>query len=678
MTLRQTLSGLALALMLPVALAAQAPNVVLVSLDTFRADQLAAWGGSPGLAPNLNALAVKGMVFTSCFAPAPETLPSHATLLTGAYPSRTGLHNNGLGRLASGVPTLAEVLSAHGYATAAVIASPVLSSRYGLSKGFHHYDDVLGTSASRPASEVTDRALALLKAPRKGPLFLWVHYFDTHFPYATPDAFARGMKAPPYETAVAYVDSEVGRLLKALPANTIVAVVSDHGESLGEHGEPTHGVFLFQPTIHVVCLLSGPGVPPGASSAVACSLADVASSLCALAKISSSGLRSQGLDLMALSKTPDTPARALPLEAWLPFAQFRWMPLVGITNGRYKWVRGKTDRLFDLASDPKEAKDISASAPPEAMALRAKLPSLPADPPTGGQVVDPALLGLGYAPAPGGRLDPASLPDPHDRAGVLQDIMQARLERSLGQFEKAANRLQAVTSSDPGNPSAWYEYGETLRQAGKTDQALVALDRALAISSQLAEAWTAKGHVLVAQEKNGEAAHCYEKALAIQPDFTGALNPLAAYYLDENKPDQALPLLERAVSAGFADEGTFLLRGRVRLVQSRPAEAARDFEAALRISANPRQILKAEADIYMVRKRYEEGLRLYEEGIKRYPGFAPNYLTMGSFYLQADQPGRAYPLFKKALACDLDPKVRENLEGMVRDLEEMLSSGETD
>jgi arylsulfatase A-like enzyme len=296
---------------------------VLISLDTFRADRVAPWGGAANLAPNLNALSAKGMAFTSCFAPAPETLPSHATLLTGAFPSRTGLHNNGLGRLAPGVPTMAETLSARGYSTAAIIASPVLNSRYGLARGFALYDDMMGTSGSRPAGEITDRALAILKAPRKGPLFLWVHFFDTHFPYQVPDDFARATTTLPYDAAVGYVDSEVGRLLRALPANTVVAVVSDHGEALGDHGEPTHGVFLFQPTMQVVCLLCGPGVPAGKTSAVACSLADVASSLCALASVPASGLKSQGQDLMALSKAPGRAGRALPLEAWLPFAQFR-------------------------------------------------------------------------------------------------------------------------------------------------------------------------------------------------------------------------------------------------------------------------------------------------------------------------------------------------------------------
>jgi tetratricopeptide (TPR) repeat protein len=531
---------------------------------------------------------------------------------------------------------------------------------------------MMGTSGSRPAGEITDRALAILKAPRKGPLFLWVHFFDTHFPYQVPDDFARATATLPYDAAVGYVDSEVGRLLRALPANTVVAVVSDHGEALGDHGEPTHGVFLFQPTMQVVCLLCGPGVPAGKTSAVACSLADVASSLSALASVPASGLKNQGQDLLALSKAPGRAGRALPLEAWLPFAQFRWMPLLGVTDGRFKWVRGKTDRLYDLDSDPDEVRDISATAPPEALALRDKVLPLPADPPTQGQVVDSALLGLGYAPAPGGKLDPAKLPDPNDRVGALQDMAQGRLERASGQMDRAVLRLKAVTEADPGNPSAWYEYGETLRRAGQTAQAILALDRALAISAQLAEAWAAKGHSLVSQSKNAEAARCYERALALQPDFTSALNPLAAYYLDENKPDKALPLMERAASSGFADDWTYLLRGRVRLVQNRPQEAARDFEAALRISTDPRQTLKAEADAYMVRSRHEEGLRLYAEGIKRYPSFAPNYLTLGSYYLQADQPARAYPLFQKALACDLDPKTRGHVEELVKELEETL------
>lgn len=667
MRFSRTVASLALALLASLALGAENPSIVLVSLDTFRADRLAPWGGSPDLAPNLCGLAARGTVFTGCFAPAPLTLPSHATLLTGAYPEITGLRDNGFGQLAARVPTLGAILSARGYVTAAVIAAPVLNNRYGLSRGFATYDDALGSSISRTAEEITDRALARIRAPRKAPLFLWVHYFDAHFPYTSPPAFARRSQNGPYDGAVAHVDSEVGRLLKALPPDTVVAVVSDHGEALGDHGELTHGVFLFQSTMRVVCILQGPGIPSGKTCSVPTSLADVAPTLAVLAGAPASALRGEGVDLLALTRGGATPPRVFPMEAWVPFSQYRWHPLFGVTDGRYKWVRGRVDHLYDLSADLDESKDLAAAPPPGALALKAKLPAPPATAPSEGQV-DPALLGLGYAPAPGGRFDPSALPDPYDKAAILQDINQGKLDRVAGRFDKAVPRLKSATERDPGNPAAWFEYGETLRRAGDSAEAASALERALTIAPQVYEAWTAKGHALVALNKKDEAARCYEKALALQPDYTPALDALAAHYLDLNQPDKALPLLARAISTGIAGANTYLLRGQIRLVKRRSDDAAKDFEAALRLSARPEKTLKEEADIYMEQQMVEAGERLYLEGIRRYPTYAPNYLTLGSYNLQMKRPENALSFFKKALDCDLDPKTREQVQGIVRKL----------
>ena len=664
-----TVASLALAIFASLASGAEGPNVVLISLDTFRADRLAPWGGSPALAPNLNSLAAKGTVFTGCFAPAPLTLPSHATLLTGAFPEVTGLRDNGFGHLASGVPTLSEVLSARGYVTAAVVADPVLDSRYGLSRGFATYDDNLGQAVSRTAEEITNRALALIGAPRKGPIFLWAHFFDAHFPYASPPAFARRSKHGPYDGAIAYVDAQVGRLINALPPGTVVAVVSDHGEGLGDHGEPTHGVFLFQCTVRVICILQGPGVPSGKTCGAPTSLADVARTLAVLAGAPASALRGEGVDLLSLSKSGTAPSRAFPMEAWPPFSQYRWHPLFGITDGRYKWVRGRADRLYDLSTDPGESKNLANAPPAAALALKAKFSAPPAAAPSEGQV-DPALLGLGYAPAPGGRFEPATLPDPYDgKAAVLQDIAQARAERSSGLLDKAAARLKLDTERDAGDPFLWFEYGETLRRAGKSTEAASALGRAVAISPQFSQAWAAMGHALVAQKKNDEAARCYEKALALQPDFAAALNPLAAYYLSLDKPEKALSLLDRAITAGIANANTYLLRAQIRLAQRRGEDAAKDFEAAVRLSAQPEKTLKEEADIYMEEQQVEAGQRLYLEGIRRYPTFAPNYLGMGSYFLLMDRPEQALPYFKKALGCDLDPRTRERVQDAIRKLD---------
>jgi tetratricopeptide (TPR) repeat protein len=548
-----------------------------------------------------------------------------------------------------------------------------LNKRYGLSRGFATYDDALGPSLSRTAEDVTDLALAQIRAPRKGSLFLWVHYFDAHFPYTTPAAFSRQGANGPYDRAVAYVDSEVGRLLKGLPPDTVVAVVSDHGEALGDHGELTHGVFLFQSTVRTVCILQGPGVPSGRICSTPTSLADVARTLAVLAGAPASALQGEGVDLLTLSKGGATPSRVFPLEAWVPFSQYRWHPLFGVTDGRYKWVRGRVDHLYNLSADPGESKDLAATPPAGALALRVKLPPPPKVAPSEGQV-DPALLGLGYAPAPGGRFDPSALPDPYDKVSILRDINTAKVERVNGQYDKAVPRLKSATERDPGNPAAWFEYGETLRRAGRPAEAIPALDRALTIAPQVYEAWASKGNALVTEHKNEEAAKCYEKALALQPDYVAALNPLAAYYMNLNQLDKALPLIDRAISTGIADANTYLLRSEIRLVQSRNDDAATDFEAALHLSEHPERTLKEEADIYMEQQQYEAGERLYLDGIRRYPAYAPNYLTMGSYYLQMKRPEKALSFFKKALECDLNPMMRAQVQGIVRKLDAAAGS----
>lgn len=670
MRFRPVLALMVLAFLGSPASRAESPNIVLISLDTFRADRLAPWGGPKDLAPALNALAAKGSVYTGCFAPAPITLPSHATLLTGAFPQKTGLHDNGFGRLAAGVPTLAQVLSARGYTTSAVVAAPVLDGRYGLSRGFATYDDALGPVVSRKGDEITDRALALIRAPRKGPLFIWVHYFDAHFPYEVPATFSRGSASDPYDRAVAFVDSEVGRLCGSLPPNTVVAIVSDHGEALGDHGELTHGVFLFQATMHVVCLLQGPGVPSGKTCPAPTSLADVARTLAVLAGAPASALQGEGVDLLALCKGGAAPRRALPMEAWVPFSQYRWHPLVGVTDGRFKWVRGRKDRLYDLSTDAGETRDLAADPPADALALKPKIPPLPTKAPSEGKV-DPALLGLGYAPAPGGHFEPAALPDPYDRVGILEDINVGKVARVAGDYAKAIPRLKSATERDPGNPAAWFEYGETLRRSGRHDEAIPALDRALSIAPQVFEAWTSKGNALVASNKVEEAARCYRKALALQPDYTAALNPLAGYYIDSDQVGRALPLLDRAISRGVADANTYLLRGQIGLVQKKNDEAAKYFELATKMSPRPEKTLCDEADIYMGYQQYDAGRRLYLEGIRRYPAYAANYLAMGSYYLSIDKrPEKALPFLKKALECDLDPRTAAQVREVVRRLDE--------
>lgn len=650
------------------------PDVVLISLDTFRADRLAPWGGAKEIAPRLNELAARGTVFADCWTPSPITLPAHAALLTGCGPARTGLHDNGAGRLAKDVPTLAETLAQRGYRTHAVVASRVLASRFGLDRGFAAYDDQVGPTLVRNATQVTDRGLSAVRAARQQPLFLFLHYFDTHEPYSAPDAFRHRFSSSAYDAAAAYVDSEVGRLLGGLREGTLVAVVSDHGEALGEHGELTHGVLLHLPTLRAVFFLAGAGVEAGKSVRGLSGLADVSATILGRLAPGSPAPNTDGRDLLAPAEHSRSP-KPLLLEAWLPFNQFRWCPLLGVTDGRYLWVRGRRDALFDVKADPKESQDLSAAPPEASLGLKKFLPAPPASPPQTGPV-DEAIRGLGYAPVPGGSLKGADLPDPRDRTDILKLMATARLDRSLGDLDRAARLYGQAAAQDPGNPSALFEWGETLRRWGKLREALAALDRAIAAAPAMAEAWTAKGHALVSMEKPEEAARCYEKALALAPESIEALNPLAAWFLDQNQPDKAFPLLDRAEAGGFANADTYLMQGRIHLIQNRREEAIGDFETALQLSQDPRRTLKAEGDIFMLRGMVAEGIRVYEQGIRRHPDFAPNYLTLGSFFLTVEEPAKALPLFRKALACDLDPDTRKNVAEIVADLEKVTAAAE--
>lgn len=671
--MRRGLLPTLLALLAGISVMAGSPNVVLVSLDTFRADRLAAFGGDASICPELNALAARGAVFTRCVTPVPVTLPAHATLLTGCFPSRTGLHDNGSGSLAKDLPTLAGAFKAAGYASRAIVASSVLDDRYGLARGFDYYDDGVGRDMRRSATEVTDRALEAYRG-RKGPVFLWVHYFDTHEPYASPEEFLAKRPRSLYDAAAAYLDSEVGRLLKGLGPDTLIAVVSDHGEGLGDHREQTHGVLLFQPTMAVPLILVGPGLPSGKRSEVNCSLADVAPTLLKSAGLAVAG-KPDGADLGPAVFGKHFPARPVPLETWLPYGQFRWLPLSGVTDGRWKWIRGRTLHLYDLQADPGEKVDLATKAPPAASALKAFLPAAAKAAPVSDKV-DSSLRGLGYAPVPSSGGSLKGLPDPHDRVDLLAKLDEARALRAKEDFGPAVARFKEVTAADAGNPTAWFELGEALRRQGDLAGASAALDRALALVPKMPESLTSRGMVSLAQGKEDSAAAFFKKALASDPTMILALNPLAAYHLGRNRPAEALPLLDRAIHQGFANADTYLLQMRVHLVQGQWEAAERDFREAMHLSADPPSTLKAAADIFIIKEMFPQGIQLYEEGIRRFPDYPFNYLTLGGILLQAEQPEKALPLYRRALDLDLSPQDRQNVREIVDEMEAALAAGE--
>ena len=371
-------------------------HLLLVTLDTVRADHLGAYGYAAAETPNLDHLAQAGLRFDQAMSPVPLTLPSHASLLTGRLPLEHGVRHNGARPLAAGTETLATRLTTCGFDTAAFVGAFVLDHRFGLNRGFGHYDDDIARDpgrdlrleAERPASEVVDRALAWLareEAAPARPQFLWLHLYDAHAPYTPPAPFAERHPDQPYDGEIAAVDAQLGRLLAAvrqrLGADVLVAVVADHGESLGDHGESTHGLLLYQPVLRVPLLLAGPGLPAGRTVATPVGLTDLAPTLAGLLGCAGEVPLGTGRDLSGYLRAGDEPPGAdLYAETQYP-TLFGWSPLTALRRGAFKYIAGPRPELYDLNQDRGEEHDLLHREPATARPLAARLEEMQASAP---------------------------------------------------------------------------------------------------------------------------------------------------------------------------------------------------------------------------------------------------------------------------------------------------------
>ncbi|HMC72663.1 MAG TPA: sulfatase, partial [Terriglobales bacterium] len=371
------------------------PNIILITLDTTRADRMGFLGSKGGLTPNLDALARQSAVFTHAYSHVPLTTASHATILTGTYPQFNHVVDFGI-PLSDKLPYTPDILRKSGYHTAAFVASLVLDplggTAPGFDRGFEVYDAGFRLrprgadrykTVERRASEVVNHALAWLSKRKAGPFFLWVHFYDAHDPYDPPEPFKSRYKSDPYDGEIAYVDAQLGRFLTALRTQglydkSLIAVMADHGESLGEHGENTHGVFLYDSTIHVPLVVKLPGLhASGKQVDTRVSLVDIAPTMLRQAAVAVPS-EMQGQSLLSLMKAPsaqtaageDRPAYA---ETDYPHRAFGWSSLRALRTGKYLYVRAPQVELYNQASDPQEKNNLAPSSKAVADTLGSQL-----------------------------------------------------------------------------------------------------------------------------------------------------------------------------------------------------------------------------------------------------------------------------------------------------------------
>jgi len=555
--------------------------VVLVTIDTLRADHVGCYGAADAHTPSLDTIADEGVRFAVAVSPAPLTLPAHASLMTALDPPDHGVRHNAIQRLGDGIPTLAEHLRAAGYATAAFVGSLVLDERFGLGRGFDVYGDAMAGRVSanvgfaeRPADRVVDAALDWLeRAPER--FFLWVHFYDPHASYAPPPGFASAFASRPYAGEIAFADSQLGRLMGEIRARwpaggTLLAATSDHGESLGEHGEATHSYTIYDATQLVPLLVSGPGVPRGRVVASPVRLVDVGPTLLALA--GAAPLPDvAGRDLWPLIGGQEEGERVAYLETLATRLDYGWSPLLGLRTARFKYIRAPRPELYDLRDDPAERRDLAAAEPEVTARLDRLLTqrlAASAAPRADARLVvglgddeRAQLRSLGYAVPDGAAAAAPSAavggPDPKDEIAVLQQVREAQRDADEGRLSEALERLAGV--EDGGTATAAMRAAIAVATG---DYALAERDARFVLGREpdRSDVLIILGRALAGQGRLLEAGAAFEAAVLIDPRSSTAHTFLGRVYEGLGRTDAAAEAYARARTANpEADEPVWRL-----------------------------------------------------------------------------------------------------------------------
>jgi choline-sulfatase len=607
-------------------------NVLLITVDTTRADFLGCYGRSNGRTPNMDGLAREGVLFQRCISASPMTGPSHASIFTAAYPFVHGARRNGTHPLVDANVTLTEILKKAGYRTQATIANFILNRQFGFSQGFDVYHDVSAAAAADPQSserkgdEICNDALTLLRTPGPEPFFLWVHFFDPHAPYETKRP-APYTVAEAYEDEIAFMDEQIGRLLGELRSlgiadRTLVVLVGDHGEGLGEHGESQHGHFLYETTLRVPLLMRSPGkIPAGRSVPELVRTIDIAPTVLALLNLPPLE-NVQGVSLLPLVQSNGTsPELRAYSETLEPHAQFGLSRLRSLTTPEWKYILAPRCELYRRQTDPAEAHSLTQQEPAVAVALRQELKDVIAhSPPAVSAGAAPHQLteaerarleSLGYAGTGVRGEDPNQSEldrfepeggNPADYAAQMELADEARDALGTGDFARAQQLLETALQVLPDAPHIHANLGLALSAQGRSPEALQHFERALALAPDDSNLRSTYGMLLVQLGRFQEAVD--QLRIVLRPDRKKpmVLQAIAFALTQLGEFDEAEQHLQWALEIDPRSPRVLHMLGVVRIRQNRLAEAEPYLSRALEIDPNFRQ---CQEDLHRLRTLLE-------------------------------------------------------------------------
>ena len=552
------------------------PSILLVTLDTTRADSI----GPEAIGiqtPSFNALAARGVRFRQAYATVPETLPSHVSMMTGVYPASHAVHENGRS-LSATQPVVADRLRQAGYRTAAFVSSFTLARRFGLARGFETYDDTLPAGAAERASrDTTDSALAYLGQPSAQPLFLWVHYFDPHYPYTPPEPFRSQFSKTPYLGEVAAMDAQLARLVAAFEQRAqgpiAMVIVGDHGEGLGDHGEALHGNLLYQSTMHVPLIVLGPGVTPGVRDA----------------PVSTRRVFHTLLDWAGVP-APLSLRRAEPEvvvgEAMKPFLEYGWQPQVMTVDRQHKSILAGRVEIYDVVADPAEARDLAAedrTRPAVPRALRdypVPSPAASRPPENLDENARKSLASLGYVSATATPEVRKGAPRPADMGPVFDVIEKASGLFVAEQYAEAIPLLEKILTADPFNLDAALRLATAHSSLGHEAKAIEMFKKAAAISPKSPDVGVYLALHLARSRQWEQAVPLLEAVVAESPDRLPAVEALASIRQRQGRMDEAVALRRRVYALRAPTRAELAGLGELEMGLGRTAPAMDAFERA--------------------------------------------------------------------------------------------------
>jgi arylsulfatase A-like enzyme/Flp pilus assembly protein TadD len=664
------------------------PNVILITIDTVRADHVACYGATDVKTPTLDGLARDGIVFERAISQVPLTWPSHAAILTGTYPFQNGVQDFTGQPLDQRFRSVAQVFKQQDYATGAVVSAFVLDRSWGLARGFDFYDDAFSAETfrqkdiglvDRKAGESVTRAISWLQKTPRHPFFFWLHLYDPHSPYDPPEPFRTEYRGHLYDGEIAYADHELGRLIAWLKQNreyghTAIVLLSDHGESLGEHGEKEHGFFVYNSTVHIPLIVkppAGSGFRPGRVARPVETVA-VAPTLTRLAGMKDD-IQKQfpAPGLLGGNTESDTAGYS---EGFYSFSSFGWSPLHALQTNRYHYIEAPARELYDVLADPQEKNNLASQQTATVAVLEDKLQALLRQNPfkpggSGSSGLSPDALeklrALGYV-AYRSPVSPealaAGLPDPKSKLWEFNAILGAGDAFHSGDFQTGETLLAQVQEKDPNMYIVPFMLGEAATRQQKWEVASTLFQRCLRLNPNFDQAMTGLSRVLMYLGKTDEAVQWLRSALKQNPANYRAWYQLG---LIESKTDSNAAIAD--YEKGISIQGSFApLRrdlGLLYFQQQNYAEAVKHLSKAAELGVNDAPLYNFLGISYGHTDRLAKAVESYKHALKLDPALAEAHLNLGFAYQKLGQAPSARKEYTEACRlqekfCQLAPRAR--------------------